>query len=250
MTSRASDYAERVQLLLKRVSREQYPSIRKAGAIIAKALDDGGVIQVFGTGHSEALAMELAGRAGGLVPTNRIALRDLVMFGGDAPAVLEDLQLERDPMTARRLFQLVAPRPQDVFVIASQSGINGSVVEMALIAQAARHPVIAITSLDHTAQTPSRHHSGRKLADVADVVLDNGAPFGDAVLDLHDGGRVCGVSSISAALLAQQLVAEVVECLEAVGRRPPVYLSANVPGGDAHNHALEAAYAGRIRRSA
>ncbi|TQM06533.1 hypothetical protein FB558_6796, partial [Pseudonocardia kunmingensis] len=75
------------------------------------------------------------------------------------------------------------------------------------------------------------------------------APYGDAVLGAGDT-PVCAVSSITAALLAQMIVAEVVRTMRAAGETPPVYLSANVPGGDAHNDALEARYAGRIRRPA
>ncbi len=81
-------------------------------------------------------------------------------------------------------------------------------------------------------------------------MLDNGAPYGDAVLDLPGGGKVCAVSSITAALLAQLITAESVRRLVEAGDTPPVYLSANIPGGDDHNHALEALYEGRIRRGA
>jgi len=113
------------------------------------------------------------------------------------------------------------------------------------------HPLIAITSLQHTGGMDSRHPSGKKLIDFADVVLDNHAPYGDSVLDLPDGGgKVCGVSSITAALIAQMLVAEVLRRMTDAGEAPPVYLSANIPCGDEHNHALEARYAGRIRRTA
>ncbi len=137
-----------------------------------------------------------------------------------------------------------------MFVVASNSGVNGSTVEMARLAREHGHPVVAVTSLTQTDQVPSRHPSGLKLRDVADVVLDNGAPYGDAVLPLPGGGAVCAVSSITGALLAQLVAAEVVRRLLDAGAAPPVYLSANVPEGDEHNHALEARYAGRLRRTA
>jgi uncharacterized phosphosugar-binding protein len=137
-----------------------------------------------------------------------------------------------------------------VFVIASNSGVNGSIVEMAGIVKERGHRLVAITSLAHTRAVDSRHPSGAKLIDHADVVLDNGAPYGDAVVDLPDGGKVCAVSSITAALLAQMLTAEVVRRLVDAGEKPPVYLSANIPGGDEHNRVLEERYAGRIRRTA
>jgi uncharacterized phosphosugar-binding protein len=185
-----------------------------------------------------------------LVPTNRISLRDVVVFGGEPPAVLGDGHLERDPSIAHRVYDLARPAAADVFVIGSNSGVNGSIVEFAQLIKRRGHRLIAITSFTQTAAVDSRHPSGGKLVDQADVALDNGAPYGDAVLPLPDGGTVCAVSSITSALLAQLLVAEVVRRLLEAGEAPPVYLSANVPGGDDHNSVLEARYAGRIRRTA
>jgi uncharacterized phosphosugar-binding protein len=224
--------------------------IQQAADLFTTSLRANGVIQAFGSGHSEALAMEIAGRAGGLIATNRIALRDLVLLGGEPPELLRSAELERDPQYSRKLYELSAAQPGDVFVIASNSGVNGSIVELASVVKEQGHPLIAITSLQHTSGVDSRHPSGKKLIDFADVVLDNHAPYGDSVLDLPDGGKVCAVSSITAALIAQMLVAEVLRRLTEAGEKPPVYLSANIPGGDDHNHALEAQYVGRIRRTA
>jgi uncharacterized phosphosugar-binding protein len=247
VTLSAENYLAVVTETMTRVAAEQRDNVRRAADLIAAALAADGVIHAFGTGHSEALAMEIAGRAGGLVPTNRIALRDVVLYGGDPASVLGPT-LERDPAVAHRLYDLVPVSPPDVFVLASNSGVNGAVVEFAALVKERGHPLIAITSRDHSGQVESRHPSGRKLADLADVVLDNGAPYGDATLPLPGGGAVGAVSSITAALLAQQIVVEVVRRLVDAGQTPPVYLSANIPAGDDHNHALEARYAGRIRR--
>lgn len=246
----AQSYLDVLEPIMARVSEQATGPVQEAAELIARSIRDDGVLQTFGSGHSEALAMELAGRAGGLVPSNRIALRDVVVHGGESPEVLGRGILERDPGIAARLYELAAPRAADVFVIASSSGVNGSVVEMARIVKEHGHPLIAITSMQHTRGVESRHPSGQKLVDLADVVLDNGAPYGDAVLDLPDGGAVCAVSSITAALLAQLVTAEVVRRLLESGDRPPVYVSANVPEGDEHNHALEEKYEGRIRRTA
>jgi uncharacterized phosphosugar-binding protein len=246
----AQGYLEALAPILTAVSEQVPGPIQEAADLVTASLRADGVIQAFGSGHSEALAMEIAGRAGGLVPTNRIALRDLVLLGGEPPELLSSGILERDPSVSRRLYELVGPAPADLFVIASNSGVNGSIVEMAEVVKENGHPLIAITSLQHTSGVESRHPSGKKLIDLADVVLDNHAPYGDSVLDLPGGGKVCAVSSITAALLAQLLVAEVVRRLTDAGETPPVYLSANIPGGDDHNHALEARYAGRIRRTA
>ncbi|MFK3983961.1 sugar isomerase domain-containing protein [Micromonospora sp. NPDC050397] len=249
MTLSAENYLALVTETMARVAEGERDNVRRSADLIAAALVDDGVVHAFGTGHSEALAMEIAGRAGGLVPTNRISLRDVVLRGGEPASVLGPM-LERDPEVAHRLYELVPVHPADIFVLASNSGVNGAMVEFATLVKERGHPLIAITSREHSDRVDSRHPSGRKLADLADVVLDNGAPYGDAALPLPDGGAVGAVSSITAALLAQQIVVEVVRRLLDAGRTPPVYLSANIPAGDEHNHALEAHYAGRIRRGA
>jgi uncharacterized phosphosugar-binding protein len=246
----AQAYLDALAPILAKVSQQAGGPVQEAADLLVASLRAGGVVQAFGTGHSEALAMELAGRAGGLVPTNRISLRDVVIFGGEPPDVLGDGHLERDPSIAHRLYELAGAAAADAFVIGSNSGVNGSVVEFAQLVKGHGHPLVAITSFTQTAAVDSRHPSGAKLIDHADVALDNGAPYGDAVLPLPDGGTVCAVSSITSALLAQLIVAEVVRRLLAAGEAPPVYLSANVPGGDDHNSVLEDRYVGRIRRTA
>jgi uncharacterized phosphosugar-binding protein len=246
----SADYVEVIRAAIERVGTTQGDEVARAADLMTATVQAGGVIQAFGCGHSEALAMEIAGRAGGLVPTNRIALRDIVLYGGEPLSALADPNLERTPSVAHKLYDLAPVKPDDVFVIASNSGVNGAVVEMAQLVRQRGHALIAITSLEHSSRVDSRHASGMKLADFADVVLDNGAPYGDASLPLPGGGAVGAVSSITAALLAQQIVTEVVARLLALGVTPPVYLSDNVPGGREHNAALEARYAGRIRRTA
>jgi uncharacterized phosphosugar-binding protein len=236
--------------LLDRLATVSSTDVVPAATLLAAAVRDNGVIQAFGTGHSQATALEIAGRAGGLVPSNRIALTDLVQFGGADPAVLADPMLERRGDVVSRLYELAAPRPEDVFVIASSSGVNSSVVEMAHIVTSAGHKLVAITSMQHSSQVPARHESGKRLSDLADVTLDNGAPFGDTLLPLPDGASVGGVSSLTAGLLVQMMVAETVRLLIEWGVTPPVYVSNNVPGGHERNLKLEALYEGRIRRTA
>ncbi|MEU4511909.1 SIS domain-containing protein [Nonomuraea wenchangensis] len=242
-------YVNEVLELARRVAESQAEPVRRAAALLVAALRAGGVVQAFGSGHSEAIAMEIAGRAGGLVPSNRLSPRDLVLYGGRPPGVLTP-ELERDPAVAHEIYALAPVAPQDVFVMISSSGINGAVVELATLVKDRGHPLIALTSVAHSTGMTSRHPSGAKLMDLADVVLDNGAPYGDAILDLPGGGSYGAVSTITSALLAQMVVTEAVDELVALGETPPVYLSVNVTGGDEHNKALESRYQGRIRRGA
>jgi uncharacterized phosphosugar-binding protein len=218
--------------------------------LMTTAIERGGVIQAFGTGHSEAFAMEIAGRAGGLIPTNKIALRDVVLRGSLTVDALGGSTLERNPAVADELYELASPGENDVFIIASNSGVNGSIVGFALAAKQHGHPVIAVTSLEHTMKVEPKHSSGKRLSDVADVVIDNKAPFGDATIELVDGIPVGAVSSITAAFIAQILTIGVARSIASTGATPPLYISANIPGGDEHNLALEAQYTDKIRRDA
>ena len=93
-----------------------------------------------------------------------------------------------------------------------------------------------------------KHPSGLRLCDIADVVVDNLAPYGDATLTVPGGVPVGSVSSITCALIAQLLTLGVAQRIADGGDTPPIYLSANIPGGDEHNSRLEGAYRGRIRR--
>lgn len=218
-------------------------------ALMVAALDAGGVLHAFGTGHSEAFAMEIAGRAGGLIPTNRFALRDIVLHGDRETGVLSG-SLEREPWVVDELMATVPVHENDVFLIASNSGVNGSIVGTALWAKERGHAVIAVTSLEHTVRVEPKHPSGLRLSEVADVVIDNLAPFGDSTLEVADGIGAGAISSITGAFIAQLLTLGVARTIAERGGTPPMYISANVPGGDEHNSALEDRYAGRIRRGA
>ncbi|HEY8583710.1 MAG TPA: SIS domain-containing protein [Capillimicrobium sp.] len=234
---------------IDRVVRTQAEPIRAAAELIVQTVRHEGIIQVFGTGHSRSIALEIAGRAGGLVPANALSIKDLVMYGGTAPSEILDPTVERDPTLAHRILELARPRPEDVFIVASNSGGNGSIVELALLAKQAGHPVIAITSLEHTRQVTSRHPSGQRLFEIADVVIDNCGVFGDAALPLPTGGAIAATSSLTGVLIAQMLVTEVCGGLLRLGLDAPVLISANVPGGDEHNRALQRRYADRLRPS-
>lgn len=248
-TPNALQCAVAVQAVITRFVTTQLSAISAAGELFCQAIRQGGVIQAFGTGHSEALVMEFVGRAGGLVPTTALSLADLVLFGGEDPWEAFHPTAERDQSRAERILDLAPIHPSDVFVIASNSGVNGVVVEMASLVKGRGHALVAITSLAHSTATESRHPSGAHLYDLADVTIDNGAPLGDALLVLPEGDAAVGaVSSVTNALAAEMIVADTVGRLLAFDQEPAIYRSANIPGSDRRNQELEERYAGRIRR--
>ncbi|WP_353953235.1 SIS domain-containing protein [Knoellia sp. S7-12] len=215
--------------------------------LLTTCVRSNGVIQAFGTGHSEGFAMEVAGRAGGLIPTRRITLREVVLVGGRDVEELFRPELERDPTVVEELLAHTEIHAEDVFVIASNSGVNSSIVGMALALKERGHSVIAVTSLEHTMAVEPKHQSGKRLCEIADVVIDNLAPFGDATLELDHGIKVGAVSSLTAAFIAQALTLGVVSRMLEAGEVPPVFLSANIPGGDEHNQVLKDRYGVRVR---
>ncbi len=250
MTANPSDLLRETTTRLQRLASDaEGGALAPAIALLVEALDAGGVIHAFGTGHSEAFSMEIAGRAGGLIPTNRFTLRDLVLYGDRDVEVLSGV-LEREPWVVDELMATVPVGEGDVFIIASNSGVNGSIVGTALWAKEHGHPVIAVTSLQHTARVEPKHPSGKRLSEVADVVIDNLAPYGDATLEVADGIGAGAISSMTAAFIAQLLTLGVARTIAERGETPPMYISANIPGGDEHNSVLEDRYRGRIRRGA
>lgn len=239
---------------VQQVVATQQEAVAAGAAIIAESVAAGGVVHVFGTGHSRSFAMEIAGRAGGLVPANKIAITDLAYYGPRSIEELMDPHLERDETLAAQLLEVHDIRPQDVFAICSNSGGNGSTVELARLVTERGHKLIAVTSMDHTSKISSRHPSGKRLFEYADVVIDNCGAFGDAVLELPDApdgtpqGPILATSTVTSALIAQMLVTEACGLLLEAGQPVPVLISANIPGGDEHNDRLRAAYADRVKQ--
>lgn len=238
---------ERISAILERVRQGQTEAIRRAAEIFAHSIEQDGVIQAYGTGHSRAFTMEMAGRAGGLVPVNRIDLEDLALYAGWPLEKVTSPDIERDLEAGRAILSCYRIEPQDTFIISSNSGINAAIIEVALHAKQHGHPLVAVTSLESSQQTASRHASGKKLYELADVVIDTCIPYGDALLELPNGSKVCAGSSMSGALIAQMLTAETIRLLLAHGKDAPVYISSNVPGGIENNQRLVQHYGKRIR---
>lgn len=233
-----------VMRLLGQIQRAQHGAIEQAARVVFECLVREGVLHVFGSGHSHAVAEEAFHRAGGLVPVNLV--QESFLTPQTPPS--RSGQLERVSGIARVLVEAFDLRAGEALIVISNSGINAVPVEMALEAKERGLQVVAITSLEHSRRATSRHGSGKRLFEVADVAVDNGAPPGDAAV-AYEGLKtpVAAVSLITGAYIMNSIVCRVVEHYLERNLAPPVYLSANVPGGDEHNRALEAKYRGRLK---
>lgn len=236
-------FAGEVQHLIGESFARQTAALRQAADLFARTVERGGMVHLFGTGHSHLLAEEIYSRAGGLMPVN-VSESAPLMLHEDAVA---SGQWERLSGVAAILLEHADIDPHaDTLVVISNSGVNATPVEAAEWASARGAPVIALTSLAHSRAVPSRAPSGKKLYEVAAVVLDNfGAP-GDALVEVAPGLRTGATSDIIGAFLLHIVVVGAVAQLVAHGIEPPVLLSANVPEAHARNQTRLAQYAGRL----
>lgn len=239
-----SAYYEAVVRLLGEIQRNQAEVIDQAADLIFSSLVADGVLHIFGSGHSQLVAEEAFHRAGGLVPVN--AMTESFLSPLISPK--KSGRLERLSGIAAILLDYHEPQPGEVLLIISNAGINPVPVELALEGKARHLTVIAITSLHHAQAVASRHPSGKRLFEVADLVIDNCGEPGDGVVSYPGLSEKVGATSLAAgAFIVNSIVCGVVERFVVKGLVPPVYLSANLPGGDEHNRRLEAKYKGRIK---
>ena len=227
---------------------KEMDNIRKASEVCAETIAQGGVVHVFGSGHSVGFGMELAGRPGSLVPFHTIVTSDFVLHGKVSLAEFKDPDniFERRADIADRLYDLYDIRPQDSFIIISNSGINGVVIDFAIKAKQEGHKVIVVTSWQHTSAEASRHPSGKKLYEMGDVVIDNCGPQGDALIETGKIEKICSTSSITGAFIAQSITTETCRLLSERGVELPLLLSEDSEENRRHNAELRQKYVGRI----
>ncbi|MBC7264749.1 MAG: SIS domain-containing protein [Chloroflexi bacterium] len=237
-------YLAEIQSMLKDVREKQKENILKAAEIIAQSVARGGILHVFGTSHSQLLAQEIFYRAGCLAPTNAMIEPTL----GLRKASENCYWYERQEAYGKIILDSYHTTPGDVILIISTSGRNEVPVEVAIQAKARGLKVIALLSLLYCANVEARHSSGKKLPDVADVVLDNGAVLGDAAIELEGiPYKVGPTSGVIGAAILQALMVQVAQMLAERGVEPPIWVSVNVPGGAEINAKYLERYKDRIK---
>ena len=238
------EYLDNLISLLTSVRDAQASAIEACADIFAQALETGRSIFLFGTGHSHMLAEELFYRAGGLVNLHPILETALMLH----ESASKSTELERLPQYAGILFDTYGIKKGDVLVLISNSGRNGVCVDMALLAKERGVTVVALTSLRHSVAGASRHPCGKRLFELADLVLDNMGCPGDASVPFAALGRnVAATSTCAGAAILNAAVAGCVERMLADGHQPEVFCSSNVDGGDEVNRAFVEKYKNRIR---
>ena len=230
----AQAYMDAVRTILDGVAQSQGSAIDQAASAIVKAIKSGGMVYLFGTGHSHLLAEEGHNRAGGLAPVCPVLSSSLMLHESAATASKLERTLGLGPAVLARY----QPTSKDVLIIFSNSGVNAVPVETAMSAKQMGLTVIAVVALEYALQAPLSP-LGKRLTEVADIVIDNQGPRGDALVAIHETGLKVGPpSTVAGAFILNAIVTEAAWRMADEGETPPVYISGNMPGAADHNLAL------------
>jgi uncharacterized phosphosugar-binding protein len=161
------DYSQKIHAILDKIVETQTGQIEKAAQLVADTVARDGIIYTFGTGHSHVIAEDVAYRAGGLVPVD--AILEPSLTGHEK--VMQSEYMERVEGMAEVILNYYEISPKDALIIISNSGRNAAPIEMAQGAHKRGVSTIAVTSLAHSQGTTSRHSSGEKLYQIADIVI-------------------------------------------------------------------------------
>jgi uncharacterized phosphosugar-binding protein len=231
-------YRERISEVLNRIWDTQTANIEKASAAMADCISRGGLVHLFGSGHSVLPVQDMFPRYGaflGFRPLMDMRLMWTNVIGSGGAKGL--LWLERREGYAAVLFENEPIRSGDVMMVFSHGGLNAAGIEVLQEAKKRGLTTIAISSMDNYRKREATHSSGKKLADVADYVIDNCVPAEDALVTIKGWkAPVAAGSTVSTVTIAMAIVAQVASELAAKGHNPPVFVSPNVRGIPADNN--------------
>lgn len=221
-------YFDSIIAKLNDIRAAEAENIRAAALACSKAMQDGGVVHIYDTGH--LINHEFNGRVGGLVGYTQFNFS----LNVHNQNVRSDRQVNNAPdaEVVALALKRSAIRADDVLVIGSVSGKTFVPVELALQAKAMCVTVVGITGVAHSREIESDHPSGKRLFEVAEIVIDTHVDPGDAMIEVKGMDRkVCPSSGISAAAALWAVTALLAEDMAAAGKPPTVYRSVNLPGG-------------------
>lgn len=242
------EYYDQLLLTQGRIFDTQYENIEKAAGRISQSLLNDGILHVFGIGHSFLTSKEAFFRKGGLVPVNPLYDADLIgPFGG----VNKIIALESVQDFAKIIFEGYDVRKGEVLIQFSITGVSPLTVEINLEAQRRGLYTIAITNVNYGMHFDPKHSSGKRLCEVADLVIDNCGIVGDAMVDVpgSDGKFKAGApATISALLIWYMIYMEIIEDYCEAGVEPPIILPTTIPGAEERNNRFFAKYKARLAK--
>lgn len=241
----AERYLEAVFGILQRIQNTQLDAMAAAASLCTQAIAGGGLVHLFGTGHSRMFIEEMFPRHGSFPGFHSIVELSLTYHNQvvGANGQRQAMFLEHVEGLGRTILRNFVFSPPDCFLIYSNSGVNEVVVEVALVAKEMGLPVVAVVSLEHCLASSPRHSCGKRLTDLADVVIDNCTPAGDALVKIDGLADPVGPgSTIGAAAVTNAVKCLVAEGLTMLGQPPIVLTSALLIGREQSARQFDAAY--------
>lgn len=230
---KGNDYIKIVTDCINKAWSSQTDSISKAVCLIAESIEKKQNIFVFGCSHAGILAEEVFYRTGGLAVINPIMFPGFML---NTRPVTMTSSLERIPGIGKTLLLQNHVKAGDVLIIHSVSGRNTVPVEMAIEAEKLGVHTVCITNLEYSKSVSSRHPDGKRLFEVCEIVIDNCGEKGDAAIKLDGLAEKIGpTSTVVGTSLLNAIIIDAVEKMISDGIVPPVFMSANLDGGDEHN---------------
>ncbi|KYO66936.1 sugar isomerase domain-containing protein [Thermovenabulum gondwanense] len=226
----AKTYQERALKILKNIIEKESENIRKASEIMAESIASGHLVHLFGSGHSALPVMDIFPRYGSYVGLHPLVDPRLIWFNVIGPGgARELLWIERQEGYIKNFLQSFNFYKEDSMVVYSHGGLNAAPIEAALYAKDKGMKVIGITSMDNYKHVKPLHSSGKSLADIADIVIDNCAPLEDALVEIEGQEAKIGASStLSVIFISMSLLCETAKILKEKGIDLPTFVSPNV----------------------
>lgn len=240
------EYFKKIEELLKIVSETETNNIMKASHKLADTILEKKSIFAFGASHAGILTQELYYRAGGLVVINPILPSEVML---NVSPITMTSQMERLEGYGQVIANSTDFNEHDVLIVHSVSGRNSIAIDLVLEAKKKGVYVIAITNVSYSKETHSRHSSGLRLFEIADLVIDNHGESGDACCRIEGVSQKVGpTSTVIGATIVNSMVVETVKILKDKGIDTlPIFYSANLDGGDEKNTLIFNEYKDNIK---
>jgi uncharacterized phosphosugar-binding protein len=239
-----TSYLQKCSEILEKVQAQE-KEIQQAAGWFAASILAGRVVHLFGTGHSRIMVEEMWLRYGSFPGFNPIVELSLTFHNSvtGANGQRQAMFLENVPGLADRILRNFALSNQDCALVVSSSGTNNVPVEMAELFQQKKIKTVALITKEHSAKSNSKRADGKKLSDFADLILDTGAPVGDAMIYI-DGLEtpVAPGSTIGGIMIINSIKAEVAKLLTEAGHPPKVLTATAIVGDEKARSLFESAY--------
>ncbi|NNG66862.1 sugar isomerase domain-containing protein [Caldanaerobacter subterraneus] len=226
------EYFIKANEILEKIATTQEENIKKAAEIMAESISKGNLVHLFGSGHSVIPLLEIFPRYGGFVGFHPLMDPRLMWFNViGAGGARELLWIERQEGYIKNFLQSYDLKSDDVMVVYSHGGLNAAPVETAIYAKERGLKVIAVTSGENYKKAKATHSSGKKLGDLADILIDNCVPLEDALVEIEGYPQKVGAGSTLAVIyITQAFATETAKLLQKKGYKLSIFVSPNVIG--------------------